>query len=111
MVRCQSCGKNNEDDAEFCAQCGAALYPSEKPRKQRTDCFGKADAPEDECFGLPHGGAICGIIIGFFIILWAASYFIPEIQILWVNWWPLLLGILGVLIIAGALYSISRRQK
>jgi uncharacterized membrane protein YvbJ len=111
LVTCQACGGTNDEDAEFCAKCGASLHPTTTRKSQRTDCFGGPEAPEDECFGLPYGGAICGIIIGFFIILWASSYFIPQIAILLANWWFLFIGIIGVLMIAGAIYSISRRRK
>ncbi|MFX1561739.1 MAG: zinc-ribbon domain-containing protein [Promethearchaeota archaeon] len=111
MVTCQSCGTPNEEDAQFCSKCGAALYAKEKTRGSRTDCFGRPGAPEDECFGLPYGSAICGIIVGFFIILWALSYFVPTFQILGTYSGPIFLGIVGVLIIAGAIYSISRRRK
>ncbi|MFX1563279.1 MAG: zinc-ribbon domain-containing protein [Promethearchaeota archaeon] len=111
MVTCQTCGANNEEDAAFCAKCGAALYAKEKSRGTRTDCFGGPGAPEDECFGLPYGGAICGLLLGFFIILWAISYFVPAFQLIGAYTGPILLGIVGVLIIAGALYSINRRRK
>ncbi len=30
MVYCSKCGKNNEDDAEYCNQCGASLTQSKK---------------------------------------------------------------------------------
>ncbi|MDO8125558.1 MAG: hypothetical protein Q6364_14430 [Candidatus Hermodarchaeota archaeon] len=67
--------------------------------------------PEKECFGLPYGSAICGLIIGVIIILWALSYFIPALQIIWTLWWPILLLIVGVLIIAGALYGMFRGRR
>ena len=113
MVTCQACGAMNDEDAEFCAKCGASLEPTTTtPRRARqTDCFGGPDKPEDECFGLPYGGAICGLIIGIFIIIWAASFFIPQLATIIANWWYLFIGIIGVLLIVGALYSISRRRK
>jgi hypothetical protein len=59
---------------------------------------------EDECFGLPHGGAIFGLIIGVIIILWGISY-IAEIDL-----WPLIIIIFGILIVAGAIYKFGRRS-
>jgi LPXTG-motif cell wall-anchored protein len=111
LVTCQTCGTINEEEAQFCAKCGAALYATEKTRGTRTDCFGGPGGPEDECFGLPYGGAICGIIVGFLIILWAISYFVPAFQIIGAYTGPIFLGIIGVLLIAGAIYSISRRRR
>lgn len=111
MVTCQACGAMNDEDAVFCAKCGASLEPTTTRKRRQADCFGGPEGPEDECFGLPYGGAICGIILGIFIILFAASFFIPQLAVLISNWWYLFLGIIGVLLIVGAIYSISRRRK
>jgi amino acid transporter len=63
---------------------------------------------EDECFGLPHGGAIFGLIIGVIIILWGISY-IAEID--FGNYfWPVIIIIFGILIVAGAIYKFGRRS-
>jgi len=63
---------------------------------------------EDECFGLPHGGAIVGLIIGIAIILWGLTQvpgLLPEnFEFGW-----LIIVVFGMLIIAGALYRLSRR--
>jgi len=69
MVYCPKCGTKNEEDVKFCVNCGAALYAEEKRERRRTTCFGAERRREDECFGLPHGGAIAGVIFGAFIIL------------------------------------------
>lgn len=44
MVYCAKCGKQNDDDATFCKNCGASLkgYSSSKDRDQRC---------EEECAG------------------------------------------------------------
>jgi uncharacterized integral membrane protein len=107
MVYCSVCGKKNEERAEVCAECGNSLYPA-KPVK-RDDCFSGDGGPEDECFGLPHGGAICGVLIGLFVIIWAAAI-IFQFPI-WNYFWPLMLFALGVLMIAGAIYAMSVRRK
>ena len=62
---------------------------------------------EDECFGLPHGGAIVGIIFGVIVILVGLAIF-QGVQ-LWEYMGPAILVILGILIIAGALYGMRRR--
>ena len=61
MVYCSECGENNEEGREFCVKCGAALYPA---RGRRMKPRGR-----DECFGLPRGGSIFGILIGLIIVI------------------------------------------
>jgi hypothetical protein len=111
MKTCAACGYENDEDAEFCAKCGAALE-AEKPKvvveKEDYGCFGD-ERKEDECFGLPYGGAICGIIIGLFIILWALGTLFQWP--IWNYFWIILILIVGVLIVAGALYTISRSRR
>ncbi|MCK5626287.1 hypothetical protein KAI11_05470, partial [Candidatus Bathyarchaeota archaeon] len=65
MVYCSKCGKQNEDDVESYVDCGAALYPERSAQKRD---FRKRRR-EDECFGLPRGGAIFGLFIGLIIII------------------------------------------
>lgn len=110
MKTCEACGYDNDEDAEFCARCGASLREIKYKTVEKKDdeCFG-ADYEGTECFGLPYGGAICGIIIGIFIIIWAlATFFSWPI---WEYLWMIGLILLGVLIIAGAIYGIRRSQR
>ena len=37
MTYCSKCGNKNEDDAKFCAKCGASLDISTKDRKKDHD--------------------------------------------------------------------------
>jgi amino acid transporter len=62
---------------------------------------------EDECFGLPHGGAIVGLIIGIIIILWGISS-IADIDF-GSYFWPFIIIIFGILIVGGAIYKFSRK--
>ena len=34
MVYCAKCGKQNEDNVEFCVDCGAAIYIERRGRKR-----------------------------------------------------------------------------
>ena len=99
MVYCIKCGTKNEEDAVVCVKCGASLVTRPPWRRKR---------PEEECFGLPHGGAIVGLVIGIIIILagisWLAGIDIGR------YFWGLVVVIFGILIVAGALYGYSRRQ-
>jgi len=99
MVYCTKCGTKNEEDAAVCIKCGAPLVTQPPWRRARR-------RTEEECFGLPHGGAIVGLVIGIIIIIAGISW-LAEIEI--GNWWALIVVVFGVLIVAGALYSYSRR--
>ncbi|UCE44094.1 MAG: hypothetical protein JSV57_00950 [Candidatus Bathyarchaeota archaeon] len=62
---------------------------------------------EKECFGLPYGGAIVGIMIGIIIIISGISWLL-DID-LWANIGPLMAIIFGILIVAGVAYGLTRR--
>lgn len=99
MVYCTKCGTKNDDNAEFCVKCSQPLnrYPSVRHERRRK---------ENECFGLPHGGAIAGLVIGFLIILWGVT----SVLHLSFELWPIVIIIFGVLMAVGALYSMTRRR-
>jgi len=97
----------NVDDAKFCVSCGNTLYIMEAEEKSSDNCFGQQKRrPQDECFGLPHGGAIIAMFIGAIIII-AGLANLYDWQI---NWGPLATIAFGVLILAGAIYGFSRRR-
>ena len=94
---------------ETCSNCKAPLKVSaSKRRRSQGECFGSGggNRHEDECFGLPYGGAIAGIIFGFIIVIIGLA--ILSGLSIWNYLWPLLIVILGILIIAGALYGMGR---
>jgi ribosomal protein L40E len=111
LVYCTKCGAQNEDTAVVCVKCGASLQtrPVESQRYEKYEKHEKRR--EDECFGLPHGGAIAGIVIGGLILLWGIVTL--ALQQGWITSTPdlgwLVLIIFGVLIVAGAIYRMSRR--
>lgn len=109
LAYCTKCGTKNEDDATICSNCKAPLreVTPKRPRSQG-GCFGSGEGrpSEDECFGLPYGGAIAGIIFGLIIVI-IGLVIISGLQI-WDILWPLMIVILGVLIISGALYGMRR---
>jgi len=107
MVYCTKCGTKNEDTALVCVKCGASLetgtYVSRREERRRA---------EEECFGLPHGGAIAGIVIGVIILLWGFWEFMHILNPTMfpsANIWPIIIIILGLLIVLGALYRLGRR--
>jgi hypothetical protein len=72
---------------------------------ERAEQFGKR--MEEECFGLPGGNSIIGILIGLAIILWGAS----ELMGWDLDLGPYAIIIFGVLIVAGVLYKQSQDKR
>ena len=112
MVYCTKCGSKNEDDAEVCVSCGASLHAPRRVVKRRgndDECFGSRGEKrfEEECFGLPYGGAIVGIIFGIIILVFGFAW-LTGIDI-WENIGPVMVIIVGILIIAGVIYGATRR--
>lgn len=103
MVYCAKCGKQNEDNVEFCVDCGGALYPERRGRRRDI----RERRKKDECFGLPGGGAIFGLFIGIIIIIFGLQ------QVLGVNIdvGPFAIIIVGLLFVAGAIYGLTRRRS
>lgn len=62
---------------------------------------------EKECFGLPYGGAIVGILFGIMIVIFGISWLL-DIDI-WANIGPIMAIMFGILIVAGAIYGLTRR--
>lgn len=121
MVYCAKCGKKNEVGARYCVKCGADLKLSrEKGFERRAEEWGEefgrraeewgeqfGKRVEKGCFGLPHGGAIVGLIIGAIIVLVGLSWLVGAYLGRYI--WPLVVVVFGILIVAGALYGLSRR--
>jgi uncharacterized membrane protein YvbJ len=119
LVYCTKCGTKNEEDAAVCVKCGASLagppaWRRERGRREKEEKQEKGEKPEQECFGLPRGGPIVGIIIGAIIIIVGLSQvpglISPEVrEITDPLFWPAIMIVFGVLIVGGALYRYSRR--
>ena len=109
MVYCTRCGTKNEEDAKHCTKCGANLEVSLEERFERRaeewgEQFGRR--AEEECFGLPHGGVIAGIIFGVIILVFGFAW-LTGIDI-WENIGPFMVILVGLLIVAGAIYGVTR---
>ena len=127
MVYCTKCGTKNAEVAEYCVKCGAKLGVSQeetwdKRMEKWGEEFGKraeewgedfGKRTEKECFGLPHGGLILGLFIGVIVILVGVTSLLTGsgvIENFWPLFWPLIIIVFGLLIAAGALYSLTRRR-
>ncbi|MHA2303691.1 MAG: hypothetical protein ACXACD_22365 [Candidatus Thorarchaeota archaeon] len=69
--------------------------------------------PDEECFGLPYGDAICGVVFGSIIIISGMAYFFNwDFSTIWeTTIFPYLVILFGALIILGAIYSSSTKSK
>ena len=111
MVYCSKCGTQNSDDAKTCSNCGAPLYTvGERYSGSEREHYKRV---EGECFGLPNGGMIAGIIFGIIIVIAGLGLFLQQsgyIGDFWNIFWPLIIVIFGILILLGAIYGQSRRR-
>lgn len=120
MVHCPKCWAKNEEDAKYCVKCGAALEGSRSARAldsvdewgedigKRAERWGEqfGKRMENECFGLPHGGTIVGLVIGIIIILVGVT----SLAGIDLELWPLIIVIFGLLIFGGAIYTLTRKR-
>jgi hypothetical protein len=133
MVYCVKCGTKNEESAVYCIKCGAKLVSKDEKKNKSIEKWGEdfgkraekwreelgkraeewgdnfGRRAERECFGLPHGGLIFGVLIGLIVILVGVSSLLTGSGILRF-FWPLIIIVFGLLIAAGALYSLTRRR-
>jgi hypothetical protein len=133
MVTCNKCGTKNEENAVYCVKCGAKLVSKEETWDKRMEKWGEDFGKRAEkwgeefgkraeewgdsfgrradrgCFGLPYGGVIFGLLIGAIVILIGVIALLTELDVVRF-FWPLVLVVFGVLIAAGALYSLTQRR-
>jgi uncharacterized membrane protein len=118
MVNCQQCGAKNAEDSDFCTKCGVKLELAKPKIAAKGEEIGRkaeewgrrmGERAEEECFGLPGGGAICGAVFGILIILFGLS-----IVLAWPFWFliaPLTVIIIGVLIVVASIYAYRASAK
>ncbi len=100
MVYCDKCGAKNDDESEFCSKCGAEL-------KERSHRRNHHHRQREECFGLPNGGLIVAIIFGILLVLFGLSSIFKFTISEYV--WAIVVVIVGILVIAGAVYRYGKR--
>jgi len=114
MPYCPNCGTKNEEGAETCVNCGASLYDRRRRHGRRDGCYGSRDEEhQEECFGLPHGSAIVGILFGVAILILAVAWILSLTLGISINLGvfvgPIVALIVAILLIAGAIYQLRRR--
>jgi len=101
MVRCTKCGTENSEDAQYCIQCGAALYPSRVRHE-------KHEAEERRiCFGPAQRARYLWLLIGVGIILWGVLQLLEVYFNITLEVWPLVLIAIGIYII----YRVLSRPR
>jgi hypothetical protein len=66
---------------------------------------------ENECFGLPNGGMIVGVVIGVIIILVGLGLFLQATYGISIDFWPIIIIVFGLLILLGAIYGRRRYSE
>lgn len=91
VYKCPKCGNENPDDSKFCGNCGATLHPNTvwysrgyRERRSRRVSFWL-------------------LLLGLIIILWGASDLVRMYYGVNIPWWPIILIIIGIYIIARSL--------
>jgi len=119
MVYCTKCGAQNDEEAAHCSSCGSSLKVSRREKRGweeeievRAEEFGERAEKwgrnmEDECFGLPGGNSIIGILFGLAIVLLG----IRELFNWNIDFGPFATIVVGALILAGAVYQMNKRKR
>ena len=97
MVYCPKCGLKNQEDATFCASCGASVFVTREKRPSEY---------EDMCFGR-RDNSFMGIFFGAIILIFGFTLLMQQMYGVKVEFWSLFLVLLGVVIIV----SGFRRRK
>lgn len=111
LTYCTNCGTKNEDEAKFCIGCGVRLDETVGlGREIEETCLGPRDKRYfEDCFGLPHGGTIVGLVIGILIVMWGLVWALR--QVLFVPIWQFTIIVFGILIVVGAVYGIRKGKE
>ena len=108
LVYCSKCGTQNPDTNTYCSNCGAPLFTvGQHYRGSDREHYRRM---ENECFGLPNGGMIVGIVFGVIIVLAGLGLFLQTYGVNF-DFWPFIIIIFGVLILLGALFGRRRYSE
>ncbi|MCW4012475.1 MAG: zinc-ribbon domain-containing protein [Candidatus Bathyarchaeota archaeon] len=97
MVYCTKCGTENDEDAQECKNCGAALKPSNYSYR-RSDW----DMDRDWFRGRRYNWSV---LFGLFLIIMGASSLLEDI-FWWMSFdflWPVFIMAIGVLIVTNSM--------
>ena len=103
MVHCQKCGTENEDGSAFCKKCGASLSAQSLPQPPQP-----TRRPEQECFGIPYGGAIVGLIFGGLLVIYGLAMLMGVDLGRYSG--AIAMIVIGALIVLGAYFAYTRAR-
>ena len=106
MVYCSKCGTLNNDAANVCSKCGAPLNADQEqtgPAWRRRHNEGEYHRYHG------RGGGIPALIIGVIIIVIGLSFLLSEVYGVSIPWWPIIVIVIGVWLIARA--AMWRRRS
>lgn len=106
MVYCTRCGTQNPDNAANCSNCGAPLYSANADNRPYT----RHDHHYDDRNGYHRGNTIAGLIIGIIILLIGFSFLVNELYGISLPWWPIIVIIIGIFLIARWFMWNRRKQ-
>lgn len=100
MVYCHKCGTQNDEGSEYCKKCGASLKGEPVTRGLRRT--------SDECFGIPYGGAVFGLVFGSLLVILGLGQVLGLELERYIG--PVIIIVIGLLIIVGAFFAYLRRS-
>lgn len=115
MAYCSKCGTKNEDDAEFCKQCGTSLYARKTDRERARE-----DRCEEDCIGSKDGrgwSMFWGVIIILIGLLIIFEFVVKNIakDVGWLQWvnhiqfgW-IIAAVIGLFIILWGFRVLSKK--
>ncbi len=125
MVTCSKCGKKNQEDAEFCINCGTSLYSVERREVHGDLCFGEGKRGRDYLGFISFGffiivvGIVLTITPNLLSIFWRwivqltnkQAWIRPPKEL--INSAPLFLYLIGVssFLMAGIRFLVDKGRK
>jgi uncharacterized membrane protein YvbJ len=109
MVYCTKCGTLNADDATVCVQCGASLYGA----KEESSPYWRHRymRHEEDYRYWRRRGAIATLILGLIIIFIGFLYLLEAVYHMLIPWWPIILILLGIYILARGIMRTRRYRQ
>ena len=109
MVYCTKCGTLNADDATVCAKCGAPLHGA----KEESSPYWRHRymRHEEDCRYWRRRGAIATLILGLIIIFIGFLYLLEAVYHMPIPWWPIIIILLGIYILARGIMRTRRYRQ
>jgi uncharacterized membrane protein YvbJ len=109
MVYCTECGTLNADDAKVCVQCGASRYGA----KEESSPYWRHRymRHEEDYRYRRRRGAIATLLLGLIILFIGFLYLLEAVYHIPIPWWPIILILLGIYILARGIMRTRRYRQ